>query len=329
MGYDQKALEKLFAKKPEITEADVERPNELILKPEAKPVAEFIVNNTQAIRADAKRVIEAPIAELNDYPKQLFKPYTQEKLNKLEMSIRENGVIYPLIVRIVNGAYQIVCGHNRKRAATQAGFNTIPCIIEELSDDEADMKMVETNLQTREGLLPSEKGFAYRLKLEAMKHQGISSGQNGQNSRDQISDDESGRQIQRYIRLTYLVTPLLDLVDNKEMQLIPAVELSYLSPVNQDTVYNFFFVLHKLYIDEQLAKRLKEQSRIEDLTEESIDALLPQEKGKTVKQTSKFSIPTKPLMKLLDTSALAKDVEKEILDVLIEYFQRKKNGITN
>ena len=312
MSFNQKALEKIFANKP--AEAETE----------ASPVVETITNNSPVHTDGCKEIVYLPIVDLTDYPKQLFKPYSEERLKMLEISIRENGVIYPLIVRRVDEVYQIVCGHNRKRAAVQADFETIPCIVEELSDDEADMRMIETNLQTREGLLPSEKGFAYRLKLEAMKHQGVSSGQVGHKSRDQLSEDESGRQIQRYIRLTYLITPLLELVDNKAIQLIPAVELSYMTTANQEAAYNYFFVHHKLYIDEQLAKRLKEQSRIEDLTEENIAALLPQEQGKTVKQTSKFSIPTKPLMKLLDTSALAKDVEKEILDVLIDYFKRKK-----
>ncbi len=340
MGYDQKALEKLFAKKPELAEADAEQPEILIPELDSKPEAESNYQKTNAIKADAKRIIEVPLAELSDYPKQLFKPYTEEKLNKLEMSIRENGVIYPLIVRIVDGAYQIVCGHNRKRAAAQAGFKTVPCIEENMSDDEADMKMVETNLQSRTGLLPSEKGFAYKLKLDAMKHQGIRTDLTsttavvevkGKVSADAVGEQvgESGSSINNYIRLTYLITPLLDLVDNNSLQLKPAVELSYMSLENQETVYNYFYVLHKLYIDELLAKRLKEQSRVDNLTEEEITALIPHSEGKTVKQTSKFSIPTKPLMKLLDTNALAKDIEKEILDVLIEYFQRKKNGVTN
>lgn len=316
MGYNPKALEKLFTAKPEETEPTKETYSSMSAE--------------QVTGALPKSVVDLPIAALEDYPKQLFKPYPQEKLNKLENSIRENGIIYPLIVRSVDGTYQIVCGHNRRTAAAQAGFDTVPCIVQEMSDDEADIRMVETNLQVRDGLFPSEKAFAYRLKYDALSHQGVASRQSGAKLRTSEylaqEADESARQIQRYIRLTYLIMPLIDLVDNKALQLAPAVELSFLSAQNQETVYSYFFVTHKLYIDEQLAKRLREQSNIEDLTDASIATLLPKEQGKTVKQTSKFSIPTKPLIKLLDKNALAKDVEKEILDVLLEYFKKKKQG---
>jgi len=318
MSYDQKALEKLFAPKP-------------ISETAESPATIETVADVQLIhKGGCKEISDLPISDLTDYPKQLFKPYSEEKLKKLEMSIRENGVIYPLIVRAVDGKYQIVCGHNRKRAATQADFETVPCIIEEMIDDEADLKMVETNLQTRAGLLPSEKGFAYKLKLDAMKHQGLRTDLSfgtvvPKLSREVLSEQvsESERQIANYIRLTYLITPLLDFVDDNTVSIKAAVELSFLDELNQNIVCAYFFVSHKINIDEQLAKRLKEQSRIENLTEESISALLPPAQGKTVKQTSKLSIPTKPLMKLLDTSALAKDVEKEILDVLIDYFKKK------
>lgn len=317
MGYDPKALEKLFAAKP----ADVEQTQESYASMPAE----------QAAGALYRSVVDLPIAALEDYPKQLFKPYPQEKLSKLENSIRENGIIYPLIVRSVDGTYQIVCGHNRRTAAAQAGFDTVPCIVEDLTDDEADIRMVETNLQVRDGLFPSEKAFAYKTKYDALSHQGAISRQTGAGVRtDEYlakTSDESARQIHRYMRLTFLIQPLLDLVDNKALQLVPAVELSFLSAQNQETVYSYFFVTHKLYIDELLAKRLRDQSGIENLTEESIEALLPKEQGKTVKQTSKFSIPTKPLLKLLDKNALAKDVEKEILDVLLEYFKNKKQDI--
>ncbi|MEA4895887.1 MAG: ParB/RepB/Spo0J family partition protein [Oscillospiraceae bacterium] len=329
MNYDPKALERLFAQ----TSLGADRPVSEAAA-EAK-ITEAIQAETPKPRPAPRQITDVLITELSDYPKQMFKPYTEEKLRTLEASIRENGVIEPLIVRSIEGSYQIICGHKRKRAAAQAGFETLPCIVENLSDDEADIKMVETNLQTRKGLLPSEKGFAYKLKLEALKHQGqrtdLTLGPGGEKLKIPHTDEllanavnESARQIQRYIRLTFLVSPLLDLVDGNTLQLKPAVELSYMSPVNQETVYNYFYVLHKLYIDDQLAKQLKEHSRTEDLTDESITALLPHSEGKTVKQTSKFFIPTKPLIKLLDTNALTKDVEKEILEVLIEYFQKKQ-----
>jgi len=325
MGYDQKALQKLFTPKPANPVSDI------------SPTAEIIASESPVPIDGCKKIVNLAITDLEDYPKQLFKPYTEERLRMLEMSIRENGIIEPLLVRNLDGVFQIVCGHNRRTAAAQAGFETVPCIVEEMSDDDADIKMVETNLRVRTGLFPSEKGFAYRAKLEAMKHQGLRTDLSstptvvevrGKESADILGDQvgESGSSINNYIRLTYLITPLLDLVDVNTIPIKPAVELSYMSLSNQETVHTYFFVSNKLYIDEQLAKRLKEQGRIAELTEENIAALLPAVQGKTVKQTSKFSIPTKPLLKLLDTNALTKDVEKEILAVLIEYFEKKKNG---
>ncbi len=317
MGYSQKGLEKLFAGSIQQTEPKEET---AVLEPLEKGEASEVDKG--------KVVIELPIAELTDYPKQLFKPYTAEKLDKLAGSIKENGVIYPLIVRSVEGTYQIVCGHNRRSAARQLGYNTVPCIVEDLTDDEADIRMVETNLQVRDGLLPSEKAFAYKMKLDAIKHQGVTSRQVGEKllSVTQVSkdSDDSERQIQRYIRLTYLIPELLTMVDDSKIAFNPAVELSYLSEENQKEVHRYFFVERKLYIGESLAKELRERGAAEPLSDAVITSLLPQEGGKTIKQCSRLSIPTKPLKKLLPADALSKDIEQEILNVLIDYFRRKK-----
>lgn len=152
-----------------------------------------------------------------------------EELQRIAESIREVGTLTPALARpMPDGNYELISGHRRMAACRILGIETMPVIIREMNDDEAVIAMVDANLQ-RERILPSEKAFAYKMKLEAMKHQGKSTcGQPVHKSRDDVSNEESGRQVQRYIRLTYLLPELLDRVDNGEMALSPAVELSYL-----------------------------------------------------------------------------------------------------
>ena len=142
----------------------------------------------------------------------------------------------PIIIRLIdNDTYEILSGHRRVKALKELGIDNVPSIIKDLNDDEAIITMVDANLK-REHILPSEKAYAYKMKLEAIKHQGKTYGQLVHKSRDDISDNESGRQVQRYIRLTYLIPDLLKLVDEEKIALTPAVELSYLSKYNQETL---------------------------------------------------------------------------------------------
>ena len=208
---------------------------------------------TQAERdnADNEQVIKISIDSIHDFPNHPFKVNDDEDMNKLIESIQERGVYLPTIVRQrVNGDYEMISGHRRKHAAIKAGLKTIPCIVKNLTDDEATILMVDSNIQ-REELLPSEKAFAYKMKLEAMKHQGKQL-ENTSRPMDEKSDNkisteilgeevgESARTIQRYIRLTYLIPDLLELVDAKRIALRPAVEMSYINEDNQNLLYDIF-----------------------------------------------------------------------------------------
>lgn len=182
---------------------------------------------------NVKEIYVSDCVPFEDNP---FKIQNNSEMEMLIDSVKENGILIPIVVRPKDEKYEILSGHRRIYACKVAGIETVPAIIRELTKDEAVIFMVDSNLQ-REGLLPSEKGFAYKMKLEAMKHQGRTSAQLGQKltSVQQIADNttDSRTQIQRYIRITNLEKPLLDMVDEGRIALTPAVELSYLLPEEQ------------------------------------------------------------------------------------------------
>ena len=194
--------------------------------------------STQAERDNAQRsyVIDLPTAEISDFPDHPFKVRMDEEMEQMVESVRERGVLSPVLVRpMPDGGYQMVSGHRRKFASELAELPTVPCIVRELTDDEAIIIMVDSNLQ-REQVLPSEKAFAYKMKVEALRHQGKRSVQPGQkSSRGAVAENagESETQVQRYIRLTNLEKPLLALVDEGRIAFTPAVELSYLNQREQ------------------------------------------------------------------------------------------------
>ena len=200
--------------------------------------------STEESRADAQRerVVELPLADLHPFRNHPFKVLDDEKMADTAQSIREHGVLVPAIVRPrEEGGYEIVAGHRRHHASQIAGLDTIPAIIRELDDDAATIIMVDSNLQ-RETLLPSERAWAYKMKLDAMKRQGkrtdLTCGQVGHKSEKsvmRVADEagESVKQVQRFIRLTELIPPLLDMVDERKIAFNPAVELSYLKPEEQ------------------------------------------------------------------------------------------------
>ena len=183
---------------------------------------------------------ELPLGALVPFKNHPFKVIENEELNTLAQSIRESGVLVPALARPAGDRYELISGHRRLAACKLLGLPTIPVIVRDLTDAEAIITMVDANLQ-REHILPSENAFAYKMKMEAMKHQGQASRQVGTMSRtdQQIAKEskDSARQIQRYIRLTNLIPEILDMVDNKEIALTPAVELSYLSKWEQQTLY--------------------------------------------------------------------------------------------
>ena len=200
--------------------------------------------STEESRADAQRekVLEIPLSELHPFKDHPFKVKDDEAMMETADSIRQYGVLVPAIARPdPNGGYELVAGHRRHRASELAGKDTMPVIVRDLDDDQATIIMVDSNLQ-RESLLPSERAFAYKMKLEAIKHQGersdLTSRQVGEKSQTSISlvadqAGESQRQVQRYIRLTELIPELLDMVDEKKIAFNPAYELSFLKKEEQ------------------------------------------------------------------------------------------------
>ena len=198
--------------------------------------------STQAERDDAKleRVRNIPLAELHPFKGHPFKVQDNEEMQRMIESIRKVGAITPALARpLPDGGYELISGHRRLAACQVLGVETMPVIVRELSDDEAVIAMVDANLQ-RETILPSEKAFAYKMKLDAIKHQGVTSAQVGQKllSVEKVADDagESRNQIKRYIRLTYLIPELLSMVDDGKIAFNPAVELSYLDSYQQRAV---------------------------------------------------------------------------------------------
>ena len=198
--------------------------------------------STQAERDDAKleRVRNIPLAELHPFKGHPFKVQNNEEMQRMIESVRKVGAITPALARpLPDGGYELISDHRRLAACQVLGVETMPVIVRELSDDEAVIAMVDANLQ-RETILPSEKAFAYKMKLDAIKHQGVTSAQVGQKllSVEKVADDagESRNQIKRYIRLTYLIPELLSMVDDGKIAFNPAVELSYLDSYQQRAV---------------------------------------------------------------------------------------------
>ena len=234
-------------------------------------------------------VEDIEIYKINDFPNHPFKVKDDEHMNTLIKSIREYGVLVPVIVRQKDdGGYEMISGHRRKKACELLGIKKIRCIVKELTDDEATILMIDSNIQ-REEILPSEKAFSYKMKLEALKHQGRKIDFYLQETFRQ--DDrkfesaeiigkkvgKSARTIQRYIRLTYLIPELLELVDSKRIAFGPAVELSYLSEENQYIVENIF-EFDEVTPSLSQAIRLKKLEQEGKLTEEKIEEILGQEK---------------------------------------------------
>ena len=229
-----------------------------------------------------------------------YKVLDNDEMSALVDSIGEHGIMSPLIVRPIEGRpneYELISGHRRLHAAKLAGLTEVPAVIHSATRDEAAIMLVDSNLH-RERLLPSEKAFAYKLKMEALGRQGkkpLTCGQVGHKSRDDIDDGESGRQVQRYIRLTNLIPPLLRMVDEERIAFTPAVELSYLTQEEQEMLFTEIGVTLATPSLSQ-ACRLKKLSGEGKLNEESIAAIMAEEKPN---QREKVSIPMSSIGKYL------------------------------
>ena len=297
--------------------------------------------STQAERDNAQRsyVIDLPAAEISDFPDHPFKVRMDEEMEQLVESVKERGVLSPVLVRpMPDGSYQMVSGHRRKRAAELAELPTVPCIVRELTDDEAIIIMVDSNLQ-RERVLPSEKAFAYKLKLDAMNRQAGRPSKNNltplvseKNLRtnEQLAAQvgESREQIRRYIRLTNLVPELLDMVDNSvlkekdklQMALRPAVELSYLSKDEQNALLEVMEGEDCTPSHAQAIK-MREFSEKGKLNPDVILSIMQEEKPNQVEQ---FKIPRNRIDKFFPAGTPAQKIEDTIVKALEMYRKRER-----
>ena len=247
-------------------------------------------------------------------------------MDELVESVRTYGILSPLLARPKGEGYELVSGHRRRLAAQKLGLSTVPVLVREMTDDEAVILMVDSNLQ-RENLLPSEKAFAYKMKLEAMKHQGKATSRQvvGKlESADEVGqvNGESGRTIQRYIRLTNLVPPLLQMVDDGRIAFSPAVELSYLTRDEQAELWDLIGREDATPSLSQ-ALRMKQLSREAKLTPEVLYAILTEEKPN---QKEQVRIKTESLRKYFPRNYSAQQMEREIIKLLEARYRAKGRG---
>ena len=290
---------------------------------------------TQEQRDEAKRdsVQDIPISQISDFPEHPFKVKQDEAMLEMAESVRQYGVLVPGLVRqLEDGSYQMVSGHRRKMASELAGRDTIPCIVRDLTDDEAVIIMVDSNLQ-RERVLPSEKAFAYKMKLDAMRRQGqrtdltstpvveklkgkdaLSSAIVGKTSGD------SYEQVRRFIRLTNLIPEILDMVDDGRIAFRPAVELSYLTEQEQSALYD---TMGREDCTPSLAQAIKMKafSRDGKLTDAVILSIMEEEKPN---QKEQFRIPKERISKYFKPGTPARTMEDTIIKALDYYRKRQR-----
>ena len=272
------------------------------------------------------RIYDIPIAEIDDFPGHPYKIREDEDMEALIESIREHGILTPATVRQKeDGRYELISGHRRKRACELAGIETLRCDVVELDRDAAVIRMVDSNCQ-RSTILSSEKAFAYRMKMEALSHQGKTSGQVGQKwSRDEISQTESGRQVQRYIRLTYLIPEILEMVDNGKIALSPAVELSYLTQREQSDLLEMMELEERTPSLSQ-ANRMRKLSDSGELDEDSLFEILSEEKGN---QAEYVKVPTEQLRSYFHRDATPRQMAETIIRAMEyynEYLERQRRS---
>lgn len=280
---------------------------------------------TQAERDDAKleRVKNIPLNELHPFKNHPFKILNNEEMERMIKSIRKVGTITPALARpLPDGGYELISGHRRLAACQVLGIETMPVIVREMSDDEAVIAMVDANLH-RETILPSEKAFAYKMKLEAIKHQGVTSRQLGEKllSVTQVSkdSDDSERQIQRYIRLTYLIPELLSMVDDNKIAFNPAVEISYLDRDEQLTLLDAIN-MNDCTPSHAQSIRLKKMSQDGLLTADAIYAILSEEKPN---QKEQIKLPRDELRKYFPQNYSDEQIKRDILKGL-ELLKRQR-----
>lgn len=270
-------------------------------------------------------ISQLPPDKLTPFAKHPYRVQEDAAMDELVESVRTHGILSPLLARPNGEGCELVSGHRRRLAAQKLGLPTVPVLVREMTDDEAVILMVDSNLQ-RENLLPSEKAFAYKMKLEAMKHQGkATSGQLVQKlSVEKVADEanENYKTVQRYIRLTNLVPPLLQMVDDGRIAFSPAVELSYLTRDEQAELWDLIGREDATPSLSQ-ALRMKQLSREAKLTPEVLYAILTEEKPN---QKEQIRIKTESLRKYFPRNYSAQQMEREIIKLLEARYRAKGRG---
>lgn len=277
-------------------------------------------------------VREIPLGEISDFPNHPFQVKMDESMADMAESVKQYGVLVPaLVLEKPEGGYEMIAGHRRKMASEIAEKKEIPCIVRNLTDDEAIIIMVDSNLQ-REQILPSEKAFAYKMKLDAMKRQGqrtdLTSSPLATKLKGQRSDEILGQQvgeskdtIHRYIRLTELITPILDMVDSGKIAIRPAVELSYL-PKEQQTILLDTMQLEDCTPSHAQAIKMRKFADEGRLNEDVILSILSEEKGN---QKEQFLMPKERISKYFSPGTPAKQMEDTIVKALELYRKRERS----
>ena len=295
------------------------------------PLDDLFSTDESRAEAQLEKVIKLNPAEISDFPNHPFKVKQDDDMAEMVESIKKYGVLVPALVRPKeDGGYEMVAGHRRKFAASLAGVSEIPCIVRSLTDDEATIVMVDSNLQ-REKILPSEKAFAYKMKLEAMKRQGrrtdltsapLEPKLKGSRSIEELAANspDSRSQIQRYIRLTELIPPVLQMVDDGKIAFRPAVELSYLSKEHQESLYS---TMECEDCTPSLAQaiKMKEFSKDGKLTDEVILSIMQEEKPN---QREQLKIPKERISKYFAPGTPAQKIEDTIIKALELYRKRER-----
>ena len=294
------------------------------------PLDDLFSTDESRAEAQLEKVVTLNPADISDFPNHPFKVKQDEAMAEMVDSVKQYGVLVPALVRPkADGGYEMVAGHRRKCAATLAGITEMPCIVRNLTDDEATIIMVDSNLQ-RETILPSEKAFAYKMKLEAMKRQAgrpknsapLEPNLKGTRSNEELasSSPDSRSQIQRYIRLTELIPTVLDMVDNGKIAFRPAVELSYLSKEQQQSLYD---TMECEDCTPSLAQaiKMKDFSRDGKLTEEVILSIMQEEKPN---QREQFKMPKERISKYFAPGTPAQRIEDTIIKALELYRRRER-----
>ena len=284
---------------------------------------ELFMSTEERLDAKKPKVEEISIDKLIPFKEHPFKVVEDEEMEQLKESIRESGVLVPALARPIEGGYELISGHRRMDACSLLGMESMPVIVRDLTDEEAVIAMVDSNLQ-REHILPSEKAYAYKMKMDALKHQGRTSGQLGPKwSITEIAENasDSERQIKRYIRLTNLIPDILKLVDEGRIALTPAVELSYLNSHEQNTLYQIMDC-DEITPSLSQAQRLRKLSEDYTLTDSGISQIMSEVKGN---QKEYLKIEAAPLRRYFPPGTTAKQMQTTMIRAMEFYRQHTQN----